>query len=66
LPYLRNLDKWQDLQTIAMVKAKRQTPEETTIEVRYFISSLPSQAERILGAVRTYWGIENGAWFRLD
>jgi predicted transposase YbfD/YdcC len=66
LPYLRNLDKWQDLRTIAMIKAKRQTPEETTIEVRYFISSLPSQAERILGAARTYWGIENGLHWVLD
>jgi predicted transposase YbfD/YdcC len=66
LPYLRNLDKWQDLRTIAMIKAKRHTREETTIEVRYFISSLPSQAERILGAVRTHWGIENGLHWVLD
>lgn len=66
LAYIRNRDEWQDLQTLVMVKAERQTPEETTTEVRYFISNLPSQADLILEAARAHWGIENSLHWVLD
>ncbi len=32
----------------------------TTEHSRYFITSLPLDAERILRAARSHWGIENG------
>lgn len=37
-----------------------------TTEQRYVISSLPANSRRILHAVRTHWGIENGLHWCLD
>ena len=64
--YLPNLKHWAALQSIAMIKSKRQTAQKTTIEYRYFISSLESDAQQILKAVRTHWEIENKLHWILD
>jgi predicted transposase YbfD/YdcC len=64
--YLPNLDKWVGLRSIAMVRSVRRTAQETTVEYRYFISSLESDAELILKAVRTHWEIENKVHWVLD
>lgn len=64
--YLPNLEDWIGLQSIAMVKSQRQTDRETTVEYRYFISSLDSDAQQTLKAVRTHWGIENQLHWILD
>jgi predicted transposase YbfD/YdcC len=64
--YLPNLKQWAGLQSIAMLKSKRQTPQETTIEYRYFISSLESDAQQMLKAIRTHWEIENKLHWILD
>ena len=39
---------------------------ETTIETRYFISSLLGAAKRLLNAIRSHWGIENSVHWVLD
>jgi predicted transposase YbfD/YdcC len=64
--YLRNRSAWAGLQTIAMVKSERRSGDESTIETRYFISSLSGQAKLLLKAVRQHWGIENGLHWKLD
>jgi predicted transposase YbfD/YdcC len=64
--YLRNRSAWTGLQTIAMVKSERRIGLERTVEFRYFISSLPSEAKLVLNAVREHWGIENGLHWKLD
>ncbi len=66
LAYVRDLREWRDLQTLVMVEAERCTPEKTTKEVRYYISSLPSQAQHLLQNTRAHWGIENGLHWVLD
>jgi len=61
------LSEWPGLSSLAMVKSQRTvTGEETTIKYRYFISSLASDAQLILHAVRTHWGIENKVHWILD
>jgi predicted transposase YbfD/YdcC len=40
--------------------------EKETKQVRYYISSLPSNAERILRVVRKHWSIENELHWVLD
>ena len=64
--YLRNRSAWAGLQTIAMVKSERRSGNESTIETRYFISSLSGEAKLLLKAVREHWGIENGLHWKLD
>ena len=49
-----------------MVQAERQLSENTTTTRRYFISSLESDAEQLLHAVRSHWGIENKVHWVLD
>ncbi len=62
LNYIRNRHKWAQLNTIVMVTSERRRGEEVTKETRYFISSLPKDAEKMLTAVRTHWRIENSRW----
>jgi predicted transposase YbfD/YdcC len=64
--YLPNLDKWAGLRSIVMVRSVRRTAKATTVQYRYFISSLESDAKLILHAVRTHWEIENKVHWVLD
>ena len=59
--------KWKGLKTIIMVKSERKLPEKTpSLEKRYYISSLPSDALRAANAIRGHWGIENQVHWVLD
>jgi predicted transposase YbfD/YdcC len=64
--YLRNRAGWRNLRTIVKVVSERRANGATTIEARYFISSLDGNAERMLNAVRGHWGIENALHWVLD
>jgi predicted transposase YbfD/YdcC len=66
LEYIATLADWQGLQSIAIVEAVRRIGEQTTTTHRYFISSLESDAESMLRAVRSHWGIENQLHWVLD
>ena len=66
LAYIASLADWPGLQSIGMIEAKRTTKEGTSVKRRYFISSLESNAKRLLSAARTYWGIENKLHWILD
>ena len=57
---------WPGLRSVAAVEAERRRGDETTIETRYFVSSLPGDARAIAGAVRGHWGIENRLHWVLD
>jgi predicted transposase YbfD/YdcC len=39
---------------------------KTTKEVRFYLSSLASNAEKIASAIRSHWGIENSLHWTLD
>lgn len=49
-----------------MVVCERRLWNKTTIEVRFYISSLESDAELFADAVRSHWGIENSFHWVLD
>ena len=49
-----------------MVEATRTVGEITTVETRYYISSLLSDAKLFGSAVRSHWGIENSLHWQLD
>ncbi|RUR72158.1 hypothetical protein DSM107007_58230 [Nostoc sp. PCC 7120 = FACHB-418] len=42
-----------------MVESVRQVDAKTTVEIRYFISSLEDNAKQFANSVRSHWGIEN-------
>jgi predicted transposase YbfD/YdcC len=66
LQLIRNLENWAGLQSIAMVICTRIIAGKQTQHIRYYITTLPSNAERILHVVRRHWAIENELHWVLD
>jgi len=67
IAWLKQKEQWRDLQSIIMVEATREViGKAATTERRYFISSLPAEADCSLRAVRGHWGIENSLHWVLD
>jgi predicted transposase YbfD/YdcC len=66
LQLIRNVENWAGLQSIAMVICTRIIAEKQTKHIRYYITTLPSDAERILHVVRRHWAIENELHWVLD
>jgi predicted transposase YbfD/YdcC len=66
LDYLVQLPLWSGLQTVVMGQSERHHNGQITIEKRFFISTLDSQADLLLNAVRTHWSIENSLHWVLD
>jgi predicted transposase YbfD/YdcC len=58
--------EWAGLRTVAMIERERHIGEAVTIERRYYLSSLPSDAVSIARAVREHWAIENSLHWVLD
>lgn len=57
---------WQKLRTIAKISSVRDTTAGQSSDIRYYISSLPCDAKKILKAVRSHWRIENSLHWVLD
>lgn len=57
---------WKNLTSIGMVESLRKVKGKTSIERRYFLSSLPLDAQRFGKAVRGHWGVENPLHWSLD
>jgi len=57
---------WPGLRTLAQVVSERTVKDKTTIDIRYYLSSLDGNAEKMLSAVRHHWKIENNLHWSLD
>jgi len=66
LKLIRNVENWAGLQSIAMMISTRIIGEVQTRYVRYYITTLPSDAKRILHVIRRHWAIENELHWVLD
>ncbi len=66
LNYLRERGKWPEVKTLAMIRSERQIGEQIEVKFRYFISSLPAPARKILKSKRIHWTIENQLHWVLD
>lgn len=51
--------KWANLKSIGMVESVRTVNGKTTVETRYYISSLVGRAKLLGQSVRSHWGVEN-------
>ena len=63
---LPTTEAWAKLASVGRVESERQVQGEVTIEQRYYIASLVSDAQRLAHAVRAHWGIENCLHWVLD
>lgn len=57
---------WKDLRSIGMVESLRTVKGKTSRERRFYLSSLPLNAQRFAKAVRGHWGVENPLHWSLD
>lgn len=57
---------WPGLRSSGRVEATRTLGGETSVEQRFYLSSLPPQAPHFAQAVRNHWGIENRRHWTLD
>jgi predicted transposase YbfD/YdcC len=64
--FLPNRSAWPGLQTIVMIRAERRLAHRSSVEFRYYISSLRNGAKHHLHTVRSHWGIENQVHWVLD
>lgn len=66
IKWLEREDQWPGMRSIAVVESERRIRGKTTVETRYFISSLKGSAEKVARAVREHWAIENSLHWVLD
>lgn len=66
LEWLTVREDWKGLQSIGMVESTRTIRGETTVQRRYYLSSLKANARELAKAVRTHWEVENKAHWCLD
>lgn len=62
------LRQWPGLQSLVLVESYRRatTQVSATVQQRFYLSSLPCEAQALLDAVRAHWGVENQVHWCLD
>lgn len=58
--------KWEGLRSVGMVEAVREVEGKTTVEQRYYLSSLALDVGTFARAVRGHWGVENKLHWVMD
>lgn len=58
--------QWPDLKSFAVIESERCIQGKTTLERRFYLSSLPANAERLLPAIRAHWSVENRLHWCMD
>lgn len=63
---IEQLEHWAGLKSLACIKSTRTRKGKTTVEYRYYMSSLAANAQRLAEIVRAHWGVENKLHWHLD
>lgn len=66
LDWFADQAKWEGLRSVGLVESLREVGGQTTVERRYYLSSLPLGVEPFARAVRSHWGVENKVHWILD
>jgi len=66
IEWLPQRSDWKDLQSLSKLISVRWSAGRKSEEVRYFISSLPPNAEQIAKAIRGHWQVGNQCHWGLD
>lgn len=65
IAWLEQLNEWYQLKSVVMVESIRQIQDKTSIERRYYLSSL-TDLKQIAHCIRQHWSIENSQHWVLD
>jgi predicted transposase YbfD/YdcC len=63
---LRGANRWPKLSCVVRVRREYLDGQEKKRQDRYFLSSLPGEAQQLLSAVRSHWSVENNLHWVLD
>lgn len=63
---LSQQELWTGLASVGIVICERRLWNKTTLEVRYYLTSLEVDAQVLAHAVRTHWGVENSVHWTID
>jgi predicted transposase YbfD/YdcC len=66
LEWFEGAQDWEGLRTVGMVEATREIKGQTSVERRYYLTSLPLDVKNFARAVRGHWGIENKLHWVMD
>lgn len=66
MQYFPDAEAWKNLKTLVVIKSQRTLNGKTTIEERFYLSSLRYDAAALLKAIRRHWSIENNLHWSLD
>jgi predicted transposase YbfD/YdcC len=66
IDWLSQKGEWAGLKTVVMIEETQEMKGKISRERRFFISSLPPEAERIASAVRSHWLVESNVHWVLD
>ena len=66
LDWFADRPKWEGLRSVGVVQSIRQINGQSSVERRYFLSSLKLDAETFARAVRGHWGVENKVHWVMD
>ena len=66
IDWLPDKNRWEGLRTVIMVERERDTNDQLSVETSYYITSLENDPEKLAGAVRSHWGIENSLHWVLN
>ena len=59
LACLHKPEQWPDLNSFAVIESQREINSRTTLEHRYYLSSLAPDANRLLRTIRAHWRVLN-------
>jgi predicted transposase YbfD/YdcC len=58
--------QWKGLKSVGVVTSRRVKGDQESIEIRYYLSSLPVDVKLFARAVRGHWSVENTCHWTLD
>jgi len=58
--------EWKGLKSLGMVCREREVDGETSVQIEYYLISLPPKVKAFARAVRKHWGVENSLHWTLD
>jgi predicted transposase YbfD/YdcC len=66
LTWFADRGRWEQLRSVGLVEATRESQGKVTVERRYYLSSLKLEVQTFARAVRGHWGVENKLHWVLD
>src|SRR4051794_9194929 len=66
LSWLEGREEWEGLRSAVFVESERFVGASLAVEERYYLSSLPADAELLNEVARSHWSVENSLHWVLD